>query len=88
MSRGVLHAKVTQILRLSLLCVALANIIVGFLIPFTLLLLLFFLPFRLLVGLRVRRLHTVYVRHLGRGNWQTRGMVGLYLLHGKFMQLI
>jgi hypothetical protein len=59
-SRVVFHAKVTQIPRIIFLCVVPASIIGGFLIPLTILL-LFFLSFRLLVGLQVHRLHTVYI---------------------------
>ena len=81
MSRMVFHAKVTHILQLPLLYVSPANIVVGFLIPLTLLISLLFIPFRLLVGLRVHRMHTVYVRRLSRGSIQTRGLVGRCLLY-------
>ena len=49
---------------------------------------LFLLPFRLLVGLRVRRLHTMYIQRLCRGNSRTRGLVGHFLLYRQLLQLI
>jgi hypothetical protein len=86
-SRVVFHAKVAWILQLLSLCVSPTNIIGGFLIPLTLLS-LFFLPFSLLVGLWVRRLHTVYIRRLSRGSNQTRGLVGHCLLYRQLLQLV
>jgi hypothetical protein len=86
-SRVVFREKVTQILRLLLLSVAPASIIGRFIIPLTLLL-LFLLSVRLLGGLQVCRLHTVYIRILGRGNNRTSGMAGRCLLYRQLLQLI
>jgi hypothetical protein len=82
----VFHAQVTWILRLLLFSVSPTSIIGRFLIPLTLLS-LFLLSFRLLGGLWVCRLHTVYIRRLGRGSSQTSGLAGHFLLYRQLLQL-
>ena len=79
MGRVVFHAQVARIPSLSFFYGALASIISGFLIPLTLLA-LFFLPFRLLGGLWVSRLHGVYFRRLGRGSSQSSSLAGRCVL--------
>jgi ABC-type Na+ efflux pump permease subunit len=87
MGRVVFLEKITRILRLLLFSVTPASIIGGFLIPLTLLS-LFLLFAKLMGGLWVCHLHTVYIQRLGRGNNQTGGLVGRCLLYQQLLQLI
>jgi hypothetical protein len=75
MGRVVFRAQVAWIPRLPFFSVVPASIIVGFFVPLTLLS-LFFLPFRMLGGLWVSRLHCVYFQHFGRGSSQSSSLVG------------
>jgi hypothetical protein len=77
----VLHTQVARIPRLSFFSVVPTNIIIGFLILLTLLS-FFFLPFRLLGGLWVSRLHCVYFRCFGRGSSQSSRLAGHCVLYG------
>jgi hypothetical protein len=86
-SQVVFSEKVTQILRLLIFRVAPATIIGRFLIPL-ILLSLFLLSVRFLGGLRVCRLHNVYIRLLGRWNSRTSGLAGHCLLYRQLLQLI
>jgi hypothetical protein len=81
MGRVVFHAQVAWIPRLPFFSVFPTIIIVGFFIPLTLLS-LFFLPFRLLGGLWVSRLHYVYFRRFGRGSIQSSSLAGHCVLYG------
>jgi hypothetical protein len=77
----VFRTQVARIPRLPFFNVVPTSIIVGFFIPLTLLL-LFFLPFRMLGGLWVSRLHCVYFRCLGRGSSQSSSLAGRCVLYG------
>jgi hypothetical protein len=81
MGRVFFRTQVASIPRLQFSSVVPTNIIVGFFIPLTLLL-LFFLPFRLLGGLWVSRLNYVYFQHFGRGNNQSSSLAGHCVLYG------
>jgi hypothetical protein len=75
MGRVVLRTQVARIPHLLFFRGALASGISGFFLPLTLLS-LFFLPFRLLGGLWVSRLHGVYFRCLGRRSSQSSSLAG------------
>jgi hypothetical protein len=80
MGQVVFHAQVAWIPHLPFFSVVLASIISGFFIPLTLLS-LFFLPFRLLGGLLVIRLHYVYLRYFGSGRSQSSSLTGHNVLY-------
>jgi hypothetical protein len=79
MGRVVFHTQVAQIPHLPFFHGSLASIISGFFLPLTLLS-LFFLPFRLLGGLWVSRLHGVYFRRLGRRSSQSSSLASRWVL--------
>ena len=71
----VLRTQIARIPRLPLFGGTLASIIIWFFIPLTLLV-LFLLPFGLLVGLWVSRLYGVYFRRLSSRSNQNSSLAG------------
>jgi hypothetical protein len=87
MGRVVFRVQVAWIPRLPFFSVVPASIIVGFFVPLTFLS-LFFLPFKLLGGLWVSRLHCMYFRRFGRGSSQSSSLASRGVLYGYMLQFL
>jgi hypothetical protein len=81
MGQVVFFAQVAWIPHLPFFSVVPTRIIIGFFIPLTLLS-FFFIPFRMMGGLWVSRLHSVYFQHFGRGSSQSSSLDGRCVLYG------